>query len=355
MLKEFLLCVSLFTASSLLAQDSLNFPSIGSIERLDPRIDALLPKDAKIEVVTSGFTWCEGPAWHKEGGFLVFSEIPSNTVKKWVEGEGVSDYLRPSGYTGVADYGNEPGSNGLAFDKEGRLISCEHGDRRVSIMTHGGGKRTLVDNYKGRRLNSPNDLALASNGDVYFTDPPYGLPIPKKDPLRREYFKIGDDGNRIVWDDPRADLDFCGVYLLRKSGELVLLTDELVRPNGVALSPDEKMLYVAQSDPEQPIIKQYPIKKDGTLGKGRVLFNALPYRANAKGLPDGLKVDEKGNLWASAPHGIYVITPEGELLGRILTYEATSNCAWGDDGSTLYITADTYVVRVKTKVKGAAF
>ncbi len=325
-----------FAGLSLLAQDSTNFPTLGKIVRLDPRLDDLLPKDAKLEVITSGFTWCEGPTWNKKGGFLLFSEIPSNTVKKWEEGVGVSDYLHPSGYTGVEDYGSEPGSNGLYYDPEGRLISCEHGDRRVSILSPGGGKRTLVDNYQGKRFNSPNDLTMNSKGDLYFTDPPYGLPQR--------------------WEDPRRELEFCGIYLLRANGELVLLNDEMVRPNGIGLSPDEKTLYVAQSHISAPVIMAYPVKKDGTIGKGRVVFDATPFKEEGrKGMPDGLEVDQEGNIWASCPEGIYIITPDGDLLGRLETGEATSNCAWGNDGSMLYITADTYVLRIQTKVTGLGF
>ena len=216
------------------AQNTTNFPTLGTIVRLAPELDAVLDRDAKLEVLGSGFDWAEGPVWvagEETGkGHLLFSDIPPNRVMKWVEGEGISVFLEPSGYTGASDYGGEPGSNGLLLDSKGRLISCEHGDRRLSVMTKDGGKRTLVDNFEGKRLNSPNDATFKANGDLYFTDPPYGLP------------------NR--WDDPRRELDFCGVYRLSASGELTLLTKEMTRPNGIAFSPDEKTLYVAQSDPK---------------------------------------------------------------------------------------------------------
>lgn len=312
-----------------------NYPVIGKINKFDERLNDLIDEDAKIEVIASGFVWTEGPAWNKKGSFLVFSDIPRNVVMKWSETEGLSEYLRPAGFTGIGDYGREPGSNGLLFDPEGRLTLCEHGDRRVSVLTKGGGKRTLADNYNGMRFNSPNDLVYHPNGNLYFTDPIYGLPERQ--------------------DDPRREMDFCGVYLLRKDGTVELLTKEFTRPNGIALSPDGKTLYVAQSDNAAPIWRSYPVKKDGTLGKGKIFFNALKFKPDGVGNPDGMTVDRKGNLWATGPGGVYIFTPEGELLGRIETGEHSSNCTWGDDGSTLYITVDMFVCRVRTKTVGIGF
>ncbi len=317
---------------SLAAQDTRNFPTLGKVVRLDPRIDKLIPVDAKIEVLSSGFDWSEGPVWLKNGGFLLFSDIPRNSVMKWKEGEGISVWLKPSGYTGQEPYGREPGSNGLAVDAQGRLISCEHGDRRISRLEPGGGKRTLADNYMGKRLNSPNDLVVKSNGDIYFTDPPYGLPKG--------------------WDDPRRELDFCGVFLLSHDGKLTLLTKELVRPNGIALSPDEKTLYVAQSDGKRPIWMTFPVKPDGTVDAGRVFADASDMIGKLPGGPDGMKVDKLGNLWVTAPGGVHVYSSDGKRLGWIETNERTANCAWGDDGSTLYMTADMYLCRIKTTTKG---
>jgi gluconolactonase len=312
------------------------YPAFGKITRLDARLDKLVPKDAQMELLAEGFDWSEGPVWVKDGGYLLFSDIPPNKVMKWKEGEGISLFMQPSGYTGVVDYAPEPGSNGLNVNSRGEIVFCEHGDRRISVLTKDGGKRTLVDNYQGKRLNSPNDSTFKSNGDLYFTDPPYGLPKN--------------------WDDPRRELDFCGVYRLSTDGKLTLLTKELTRPNGIAFSPDEKTLYVAQSDPAAAIWMAYDVKPDGTLGAGRTFFDATPWvKEGKKGLPDGLKVDAEGNLFATGPGGLHVFAPDGTHLGTFETGQATGNCAWGDDGSTLYINADMYLVRIKLTTRGAGW
>ncbi len=319
----------------LMAQDTLNFPSFGKIHRDDQRLDKLIPKDAKIEVLTSGFEWAEGPVWVKDGGFLLFSDVIKNQIMKWKEGVGVSVFMKPSGYTGVVEWAPEPGSNGLMIDSEGRLVSCEHGDRRIGRLEKNGGKRTLVDNYEGKRLNSPNDGVYKSNGDLYFTDPPYGLPKQ--------------------WDDPRRELDWSGVYRLGKDGKLTLLTKEMTRPNGLAFSPDEKTLYVANSDPKKAVWMKFPVNSDGTLGKGTVFADVTNMVDKLPGLPDGMKVDKDGNLFATGPGGIHIFAADGTRLGRIETGEKTANCAWGNDGSNLYITADMYLCRVKTTTRGARF
>ena len=290
------------------AQDTL-----GRINRLDPRLDALIPKDAEIEVLAKGFTWAEGPLWmpdedSKAGGYVLFSDIPRNSIFKWEEGKGVSLFMKPSGYTGVEYYGLEPGSNGLIRDPKGRLVMCEHGDRRVSVLTEHGGKRTLADNYEGKRLNSPNDGCFDAYGNLFFTDPPYGFPNREK--------------------DERQELGFYGVYRLSRGGELSLLTKEMTRPNGIALSPDQKTLYLAQSDPRAALWKAFPIKDDGTLGKSRVVNDVTEYVGKMPGGCDGLKVDEKGHLFATGPGGVWIMTPEGEVLGRIETGQRTANCNW---------------------------
>ncbi len=319
------------------AQDTLNFPHLGEVLRFDPQMDKIIAPEAKIEVIASGFEWTEGPVWvpgeEEEPGFLLFSDIPRNSIFRWDEGVGISLFMNPSGYTGVVDYGDEPGCNGLMLDNQGQLVACEHGDRRISVLTHGGGKRTLVDNYQGKRLNSPNDLVFHSNGDLLFTDPPYGLPQR--------------------WDDPLRELDFCGVFRLKPNGELILLTDDLTRPNGIALSPDEKTLYVAQSDPERAIFAAFPIQANGSLGKMRVIHDATESVGKLPGLPDGMCVAKDGTIFATGPGGVYVFTPEEKLVGRISTGERTANCTFGGPkGDILYITADMYLCRIQTERVG---
>jgi gluconolactonase len=309
-----------------------NYPTIGRLIREDSRFDRLIPRDAKIEVLASGMKFSEGPVWVKGGGYLLFSDIPRNSVMKWKEGDGLTLFMKPSGYTGVVEYGAEPGSNGLLIDPQGRIVFCEHGDRRVSRLERDGGKKTLVDSYMGKRLNSPNDGVFKSNGDLYFTDPPYGLP------------RHGDD--------PRRELDFSGVFRLTKNGDLTLLTKELTFPNGISFSPDEKTLYVSQSDPSRAIWMAFPVRADGTLDKGRVFYDVTPLVNKLPGLPDGMKVDREGNLWATGPGGVYVFAADGSYFGRIETGQETGNCAWGSDGSTLYIAAETYLCRLRTNTKG---
>jgi gluconolactonase len=309
------------------------------IVSLTKAFDNLMPKKATVETIARGFIWTEGVAWNKEGGFLVFSDIPHNVVHKWQKGK-LTELVKPSGYTGKAPRGgkpgDEPGSNGLLFDIEGRLTLCEHGDRRVSRIEKDGSKTTLADKYDGKRLNSPNDLVYHSNGDLYFTDPPYGLP---------------------KWaDDPAREMDYCGVYLRKKDGKLILLTKEMSRPNGIALSPDEKTLYVANSDPESPIWMSFPVKADGTLGDGKKFVDGGKWaREKRPGLPDGMKIDVYGNVWATGPGGVWVFSPKGEVLGNIDTGTNTANVCFGDDGATLYIAANHDICRVKTNTKGKGF
>ncbi len=295
-----------------------------SIERLDPALDDIIAPDAKIETLCTGFDWSEGPVWDEKEKRLLFSDVPRNTIYQWKEGDTEATvFMKPSGYTGVADYGREPGSNGLAMDAEDRLFFCEHGDRRVSYLTPGGGKRTLADNFEGKRFNSPNDLAIAKSGDVYFTDPPYGL---AREELR--------------------ELDFHGVYRVTPEGVVTLITRELERPNGVALSSDEKTLYVAQSHGPAPIIMAYPLADDGSAaGEGKLFFDCKDLKG--PGAPDGLKVDSNGIVFSTGPGGCLIIDPQGKLLGRILCGRPTANVAFGENW--LYLTSDDRILRVPLK------
>jgi gluconolactonase len=308
---------------------------VGTIDRKDPRFDKLIPKDAKLLKLAEGFAWTEGPVWVPDKGYLLFSDIPNNVVNKYTPGKGVEAFLKPSGYTGKEKRGGEPGSNGLVLDPEGRLTLCEHGDRQVTRIEKDGTKTVLAKEYRGKRFNSPNDLIFKSNGDLYFTDPPYGL--------------------EKNWDDPARELDFCGVYRLAKDGKLTLLTATMSRPNGIAFSLDEKTLYVANSDPKKAVWMAFPVKDDGTLGEGKVFFDSTELTKTKKGLPDGMKIDMRGNLFATGPGGVLVFAPDGTHLGTIDTGEPTANCAFGEDGTVLYVAVNHWLCKIQTSTKGKLF
>lgn len=308
------------------------YPTIGDVERLDPALNTLIPEDAEIEMLAEGFDWAEGPLWVSAGGYLLFSDVPANRIYRWQEGEGRRLWLEPSGYTGEAPRGGEPGSNGLLLDPEGQLILCQHGDRRVARLAAPLAAprpefTTLADRFVGKRFNSPNDLAMHSSGALYFTDPPYGLTEGPEDPSR--------------------DLDFEGVFRIDPDGNVSLLTTELSRPNGIAFSPDEETLYVANSDPERAIWMAFDVLPDGSITDGRVFFDATAWVPERPGLPDGVKVDGNGNLFATGPGGVLVFSPDGDHLGTIRTTQPTANCAFGDDGRALYMTADSYLLRIR--------
>lgn len=302
----------------------------------DPLIHQVIPKDAQVEILAEGFEWAEGPLWLLTENKLLFSDIPNNSIFEWTEKGGKKLYLKPAGYTGKEKRGGETGSNGLLLSPEGELILCQHGDRRIARMnaTLKNPKAefiTLADNYNGKKFNSPNDAVLSKNGDIYFTDPPYGL--------------------EKNMDDPAKELDFQGVFKADKMGKTTLLTKELSRPNGIAFSPDGKKLYVGSSDPEKAIWMVYEVTKDGLLKNGKRFFDATSMTKDLKGLPDGMKVHRNGWVFATGPGGVLIFTPEGKHLGTIFTGEATANCAFNDDFSVLYITADDYLLRVKLNGK----
>jgi len=290
----------------------------------------LIDKNAVIEVLAGGYQWTEGPLWIEEGQYLLFSEIPSNSIYKWSENKGVELYIRPSGYTGEAERAGEPGSNGLILDQQHRLVMCQHGDRRMARMVSpldspSSTFETIIDQWEGKRFNSPNDAIYDSKGNLYFTDPPYGL--------------VG------YVDDPEKDIDFQGVYKYSATGQLSLQVRTLSRPNGLALSPDEKTMYIANSDPAKAIWNAYDLDENGDLSNERLFYDVT--KQPGKGLPDGMKIDPQGNVWATGPGGVWVFTPEAKLLGRIDSKEATSNCAFNADYSVLYMTCDDYLMRIK--------
>jgi gluconolactonase len=325
---------SLFSLQAEQPGNSIN--PVSAIVRLDPRIDRLIPPHAALEKIADGFNWVEGPVWNRKERYLLFSDIPSNSVYKWEEGKGVSLFLRPSGYTGSSPFeGKEPGSNGLAFDVAGRLVLAQHGDRRVARLEKDGRLTVLAERYQGRRINSPNDLVFKSNGDLYFTDPPFGL--------------------AKTFDDPKKEVPFQGVYRLSKDGKLGLLLRDIKAPNGIAFSPDEKRLYVSDVNYERSAWLVYDVKEDGTIANGRVFADAGKWRKPPFFGPDGFKVDQEGNLFGARPGGISIFSPDGAHLGSIETAMPVSNVAWGEDGSTLYITGGTALYRIRLSTKGAGF
>jgi gluconolactonase len=303
--------------------------------RADSRFDQLVSKDAKLEKLADGFLLAEGPVWNKAGAYLLFSDMPANAIYKWEPSKGIDVYLKPSGYSGAEPFrGENPGSNGLAFDSAGRLVICEHGDRRITRLEADGSRTVLVERFQGRRLNSPNDLAFNSLGDLYFTDPPYGLPAAP--------------------DDAVKELAFSGIYRLSDSGELTLLAKDLGGPNGIAFSPSEKHLYVSDTSGGEPGWLAYDVTSSGTLTNGRRFAATPDWAKDRPGVRDGLKVDRSGNIFATGPGGIHVFAPDGKHLGSIKVQEAT-NLAWGDDGSMLYITSKRALYRVRTLTRGSGF
>lgn len=311
------------------------YPLTGKIERLHPALDSILGPDAGIEILADSFAWSEGPLWIPGDNYLLFTDIPPNRVMRWSEGKDVELYLSPSGYTGASERGGEPGANGLLLDPAGRLVLCQHGDRRVARMDASLARPaanfvTLAGTWDNKRLNSPNDAVFDRKGNLYFTDPPYGLEKQTEDPAK--------------------EIPFQGVYRCRPDGTVDLLVDSLTRPNGIAFSPDEKTLYIANSDPAKAVWMAYDVADDGRLKNGRVFFDATSKAGKTMpGLPDGLKVDRKGTIFATGPGGVWIFDAHGTVLGRIDTGQPTSNCAFGNNGRALYITANMFLMRVWLK------
>lgn len=301
------------------------------VERLDPAIDAIVPPNPKVYKLAEGFQFTEGPIWARDGNYLLFSDPNHNTIYRYTaEGE-LSVFREKSGYDAadIAEYG-QPGSNGLTLDRQGRLTINEHGRHRVTRLEKDGTLTVLAENYKGKRLNSPNDLVYRSDGVLYFTDPPFGLPK--------------------FYDDPRKQLSYSGVFCI-KDGKLKLVSTDLMGPNGLAFSPDEKYLYVDNWDTKKKVVMKYEVKPDGSLANGTVFFDM----GNAPGEEalDGLKVDQKGNLYVSGPGGLWILSAEGKHLGTIKAPRLPANFAWGDaDGQTLYMTARTGLYRMRLNVPG---
>jgi gluconolactonase len=309
---------------------------VGEVVQMDPALDDIVPPSAKLEKLADGFAFTEGPAWvpasDKAPGYLLFSDPNNNTIYRLAEGGEVSVFRAKSGYSGfnIGEY-HQPGSNGLALDQQGRLTINQHGNRRVIRVEPRGNITVLADRYQGKRLNSPNDLVYRSDGALYFTDPPFGLPK--------------------VFDDPRKELPYSGVFCLI-NGQLKLVSTDLTGPNGLAFSPDEKYLYVDNWDPKKKIIMRYDVHPSGTLSNGTVFFDMT--NAPGEDALDGLKVDQQGNVYVTGPGGLWIISPAGKHLGTIKGPEDPHNMAWGDeDGKTLYITAQTGIYRIRTNIPGS--
>ncbi len=329
------ICIACTPKTKQADQSQKETATLGSIEIKGDVLGEILSADAKIEILAQGFDWTEGPVWVGEGNFLLFSDIKPNTIYRWSEADSISVYLNPSGYTGESPRGGEVGSNGLILNSKGQLTLCQHGDRRIALMDAPLSDPkpnyvSLADNFEGKKFNSPNDLIIHSSGDIYFTDPPYGLEKQMNDPLK--------------------EIDFQGVYKWSAADSTVsLIADDITRPNGVALSPDERTLYVASSDPNLAVLHKFNLSEDGTVTDRGLLYDATSEVSKHPGLPDGMVVHPSGLIFATGPGGVWVFDEEGKVHGRIYTESATANCTFDDDFKTLYITADSYLLRVKMK------
>ena len=318
----------LVVAAACGAPDQAASTGAGFILRVDPRFDDLVPADARIEKLADGFVFTEGPVWIRDESRLVFSDVQDNIIYQWTETEGASPLINPVFEGDITGLGSVS-SNGLTLDAQGQLIICEHGNRLISRLEADGSRTTLVDNYQGRRLNSPNDAVYGLDGWLYFTDPPYGLEGQEESPLR--------------------ELDFNGIYRLAPDGELQLLSADQTRPNGIALSPDNLTLYVANSDANQMVWYAYDIGNQG-LSNPRIFYDVNDQTAT--GVPDGMTVDLAGNLFATGPGGVWIFAPDGTHLGTIQPDEVPANVGWGDGGYTLYMTARTGLYRIRLNTEG---
>ena len=314
---------------------SQEYPSTGSVERLWPDVDRIFAPGTLPEILAEGFEWSEGPLWLPQQEKVIFSDIPNNSIFEWSEKDGLKLYLKPSGYTDTIPRGGETGSNGLLLDAEGRLVLCQHGDRRMARMKTSldapkASFETIAGAWDGMRFNSPNDAIFHSNGNLYITDPAYGM--------------------ELRYEDPRREMDFTGVFVSSPGGEVKLLTDKLTAPNGIGLSPDESRLYVANSGGSSGSIwMEYEVMEDGTIQNGKLFYDARPASDSLRGAPDGLVVRNDGIIFATGPGGVWVLSPEGEHLGIILTGHATSNCTLDAKNRYLYMTADMYLMRIRLR------
>ncbi len=310
-----------------------NKPGTGTIEFVSKKLSKLINKDAKVEIIAEGFQFTEGPLWLEKEQMLLLSDVPGNTIYKWTEANGKEVYVKPGGYTDTAKRGGFMGPNGLALSLDRKLLVCQHGDRRIAIMDAPLNAPqskfiTAAGHYEGKRLNSPNDLFLAASGDLYFTDPSYGL----------------ERGAG----DPKKEIAYQGVYKMDKAGKVTLLVDSIEAPNGIAIFPDGKTLLVANSDNRKKRWYAYDIASNGLVSNGRVFYDVSSEKG--AGGCDGFKIDSKGNVFATGPGGVWIFTKAGKLIGRIKIHgTSVANCALTPDGKTLYLTATKYLLRVKMR------
>lgn len=301
------------------------------IEIYDSVALTIIDPGASFEILAKGFNWSEGPLWVDELQALIFSDVPANKIYKWSEKDSLNIYLEPAGHSGKENKDSDKGSNGLILDHENNLLLCQHGDRRIARMDADlqnpeAKYITIVNTYQGKKFNSPNDLVMDGAGNIYFTDPPYGQPANKTGEIKiNGVFKIGPDK------------------------KVTLLIDSLNRPNGIALSTDQQTLYINQSDPKNPVLYSYEINKEGWLENGKILFDFSALAKTAAGLPDGLKVHNSGNIFATGPGGVHIISPEGKHLAAIQTGKATANCAFDSDQKYLYTTTTNMLIRIELK------
>lgn len=334
-MKSYLLPLLAFCLSPLVL-DAGEYPTVGQVTRLDPALDQLIAPDAKIEKLCEGFNWAEGPVW--KDGAILFSDVPENVIYRWAPGMHKAEvFLKPSGLLRPKPGFDSGGSNGLTLDGQGRLIICQQGEQRIARLEADRTFTAIVGAYEGQHFSSPNDVAIRRNGDIYFTDPPYGLE--------------GLNDSRI------KEIKFNGVYRYSADGKVSAVIKDLKFPNGIAFSPDERILYVGSTDIPDPFVEAYDVQPDGSLANPRRFFDARPLSKpdGADGLCDGMKVDAQGNLFATGPKGVLVISPQGKHLGTISTGTLIANCAWGDDGATLYLTAEHTLCRIHTLTKGDRF
>ena len=301
---------------------------IGSVERLSPEIDNLIEKSAKIEILADGFEWSEGPVWSSQLNSVLFSDVPENVIYSWNEDKGLGTFTRPIGYSGKVPNLKKAGTNGLTIDADGNLIICMHGDRKITRLEklNINRKVTLVNSFDGNLLNSPNDLVYDSKGNLYFTDPPYGLLEGDNDKLK--------------------EIEFNGVYKVSPNGDIEVLVKNLTRPNGISISNDEKILYVANSDKNNPVIMQYDLSEEGAKNPS-IFFDGRELTKKDIGLFDGLKVHPTGNVFATGPGGVLVIKENGDHIGTIRTEVRTANCAFDENFQYLYMTSDMFLTRIK--------